>query len=245
MHIGIIGFGFVGQALYSGIKSGETVSIYDPEKGYNNNILETDVVFICVSTPTKKGKQDTNNIDNVFKKLRGYKGVIVLKSTVHPKHINNKDIVVNPEFLNQNTAVEDFKKQNLLILGGKIDKSRFVYSVYRDCFDIMIKQVKYCSIKEACYAKYIHNIYHAYKVLFWDYVQTITGNERFYADIYKRLVPERNEMDRIYADGKRGFGGACFPKDLVAMHDVMPNELTKYMIDYNKMMRSDEMGVVL
>ena len=245
MHIGIIGFGFVGQALYSGIKSGELVSIYDPAKGYNDSISNAEIVFICVSTPTTKGLQDTSNVDEALKKLKGYKGVIVLKSTVHPKYIKNKDIVVNPEFLNQNNAIDDFKKQNLLILGGKIDKASFVYRVYKEYFDIEIKDVKFCSIEEACYAKYIHNTYHAYKVLFWDYVQTMTGNERLYADIYKRLVPERNEMDRIYADGKRGFGGACFPKDVVALHGAMPSNVTKYMIDYNKMIRPDEMGSVL
>jgi len=255
MIVGIMGFGFVGQALYGSLMDID-VEVSDPLKGKDDIIRDdADIVFICVSTPTVNGRQDiTNVIDclNYLNKGPGYKGVIVIKSTVQPdnadellKKFNKLKIVFNPEFLNQNNAVDDFVRQELLILGGPIDLTGLVARFYRDHTSCLIQKVKHCSALEACYMKYIHNIYHAYKVLFWDYVQTITGNERLYAQMYEDLVPDRNDMSRICADGKRGFGGACFPKDLVAMHGLCSHDLTEYMIRYNLLLRPDEMGDVL
>lgn len=245
MRIGIIGMGFVGQAVYSGIRDKSMVTIYDPQKGYNDSVLDCDFVFVCVSTPTKKSTQDNEAIEATMMMLKDFKGIVIIKSTVLPQNIAKYNVVANPEFLNQNNAIKDFAHQKLLILGGDITKTSKVYELYKKHFDIVIGEVKFCSVAEAFYIKYIHNLYHAYKVLFWDYVQSLTGNERFYADAYKKLVPNGNEMDRIYADGKRGFGGACFPKDLVALHGKTPHAITKYMIEYNKMIRPDEMGAVL
>lgn len=253
MIVGIMGFGFVGQALYGSLVDID-VEIRDPLKGKFGDIERTNMVFICVSTPTINGRQDITNVIDCLESLTvmSYKGVVVIKSTVQPdnakeliKKFNELKIVFNPEFLNQNNAVDDFVHQNLLILGGDIDLTGLVAKFYRDHTSCFINKTKHCSALEACYMKYIHNIYHAYKVLFWEYVQTITGNERLYAQMYEDLVPERNDMSRICADGKRGFGGACFPKDLVAMHGLCSHDLTEFMIRYNLILRPDEMDTVL
>jgi len=65
MKIGISGFGFVGGALYANINNSNTI-IYDPAiKKYNkqNNLLNTNVIFICVGTPLKNGKMDSSAVN--------------------------------------------------------------------------------------------------------------------------------------------------------------------------------------
>jgi len=50
----------------------------------------------------------------------------------------------------------------------------------------------------------------------------------------------RNELSKICADGKKGYGGACFPKDVNAYNSVKPDELTEFMRKYNLKLRGDE-----
>jgi len=100
---------------------------------------------------------------------------------------------------------------------------------------------EYCSIKEAVETKYIHNIYHSYKALFWHYVQEVTGNQRKIFDMYKKVVETPNEMSKIYADGKAGVGGHCFPKDMIAFHSLKNHDLTDFMIRLNTEYRPEEM----
>jgi len=57
--------------------------------------------------------------------------------------------------------------------------------------------------------------------------------------MYHKIVPTRNEMSQIAADGKLGFGGSCFPKDVAAFEEERPHELTKFMIAYNKKLREN------
>jgi len=248
MKLGIVGFGFVGQALYMSINDTQGVEIYDTYKmlGGIVDIIDCDVVFTCLPTPqAKNGSQDFTEYKKFFEELNEhyFSGIIVVKSTVLYEHIEpyleDYNIVFNPEFLYQNTAVEDFKKQRVVILGGRADCTRMVQKVYEEMFELDNNpDYDHCTIKEAIDIKYMHNIYHAYKVLFWNYVQGETSNARKMYNLYTKIT-DRNEMARISPDGKPGYGGACFPKDVAAKHSVQPHELTKYMIDYNSKIRND------
>ena len=112
--------------------------------------------------------------------------------------------------------------------------------MYRDHFGIQYDTIEIVTLEEAIFCKYIHNIYHAYKVLFWNYVQEVTGNSRKYARLYKKIRKDMdNEMSQICADGLPGFGGACFPKDTAAQHQQHPHSLTGFMIEYNKQLRGE------
>jgi len=240
MKIGIVGYGFVGQSLHSAIKNDVEVYISDPLKGIEENPWECPVVFICLPTPTIDGKQDASIINEIL--ARQYSGIIVMKSTVLNSNLDRDNLVYNPEFLNQNSAVEDFRNQKEIILGGLVDHCKRVEKVYRECFDLpKLKKFIYLSKEEASNFKYFHNIYHAYKALFWHYVQDMTGNTRLYSKLYKEIVKQGNEMDRICADGKPGVGGACFPKDLIAFGSENRHNLTSWMIEYNRELRPEEM----
>jgi UDP-glucose 6-dehydrogenase len=94
-------------------------------------------------------------------------------------------------------------------------------------------------VKEAIELKYTHNIYHAYKVLYWNYVHEVCGNQRKIFSLYSKLTGNINELGQIYADGTPGYGGACFPKDVKAFHKERQHQLTEYMIRYNARLRAD------
>lgn len=247
--IGIIGFGVVGQALYSSLKYQDRAEIYDQplELGdLNLAVTRSDTLFCCLPTPKKAdGSQDFSAYEAVFARMEkaGYSGVVVVKSTTLWSNLKpwmtRLNIVVNPEFLSQNSAVADFLSQRVIVLGGRADHRIVVERCYRSLFKLIPDvEVIHCTAEEAVQIKYVHNIYHAYKVLFWNWVQERTGNARLMSDMYKKIT-DRNEMDRIYADGKPGFGGNCFPKDVTAANSESASMLTEFMLAYNRQLRGE------
>jgi len=248
-RIGIIGYGFVGQAVHSGIKTGVKVFIHDPGKGYECE-EEVDIAFICVGTPANKdGSQDLSQVTDAFNRatLIMKAKLIVIKSTVLPGLLSpggmtksTAHVVVNPEFLNQNSAADDFQNQKLCILGGFMRDCLELKRVYEDNFDVNIEKYEFCTHSEASMIKYTHNVYNAYKVLFWNYISELTGDHRKFARAYKILREGLySEFSQVAADGKPGYSGSCFPKDVKALNSLFPHELTNFMTEFNSRIRPD------
>jgi len=233
--IGIIGFGYVGQAVYNSIYNKEEVVIYDTNKniGTMEDILKTDFVFVCVNTPENKdGSCNIDNVYDVLESLMFYKGIIILKSTILYEYIPiMKNLCYNPEFLNERTYLEDFKNQEYIILGGDINIADKVKKLYDGNFKGSHEYI-FCTIKEAADFKYIRNVYNAYKVLFWEYVEDITGNSRKMGMMLDKLPISENTQ--VSMDGYRGYGGSCLPKDINAIHYKRHHKLTKFMKKFNK-----------
>jgi UDP-glucose 6-dehydrogenase len=191
------------------------------------------------------GSQDFSYYREFFARIRGYDGVIVVKSTVLLSDIEpyfkEFNIVMNPEFLNQNSSHEDFKNQKIVILGGRTDLCLQVKEHYLHDFYLSCNEIEYflCTADEAIHIKYTHNIYHAYKVLFWNYVHETFGNHRKLFKAYSKITGNTFEMSNICSDGRPGYGGACFPKDVAAANSEKPHVLTQFMINYNKKIRGD------
>lgn len=249
MKIAIAGFGFVGQAVFSCVSNKDECYLFDPPQGMGDyeDLIANDYIFCCLPTPTKSGTQDFSYYDKFFTELfkRNYSGILVVKSTVLYKNIspylNKLNIVVNPEFLNQNNFHRDFFNQKMLVLGGRLDFCAKVADAYKEKFILCgAPDFEFCSTKEAIELKYAHNVYHAYKVLYWNYVHEVCDNQRKIFDMYSRLTGNTFEMARVCADGKPGYGGACFPKDVGAIEEERPHELTKFMVAFNKRLRGTD-----
>lgn len=250
MKVAIVGFGYVGQALYSIVKEPKSVAIYDRYiKEFQNfsTISKCDLIFLTIPIPTlpKTNKQDTRELNHFFTNLKKYNNtiknqpLIVIKSTVLYENIkpylDDFNIVYNPEFLNQNSSFKDALNQKTIILGGRIDLSTKVEAFYKEK-TFVNSNYEYMSIEEASNFKYIRNIYGAYKILFWNWVQEQTGNARKYAELYEQMP--QGEMSQIGPDGKLGFGGKCFGKDLEAWHGERVHELTTFVQIYNKKLKA-------
>lgn len=135
MKICIIGYGFVGGAIYNSLlkknfKPDINLFVYDKYKdgGIGEINYESNIIFLCLPTLYNDEKNDYD-ITSILEtcdilKEKDYKGIIVLKSTVSPettlylsKLYSNLNIYHNPEFLTSRTAFEDFDNQKHIVIG--------------------------------------------------------------------------------------------------------------------------------
>lgn len=242
MKIGIIGYGYVGQAIHYILDNSIEKLIVDPYKKVEgqvniSEIKDSDFIFVCVGTPMREdGTIDLTGFKDVMDSLADYDGIIVIKSTVPYEDIPDRgNIVYNPEFLSQNNFIEDMINTKVVILGGLVNVASEVENLYYEYTYIVNSDnidYKYCSIKEASDFKYIRNIHQAYNVLFWNFVQETTGNARLHADILKHLPVSENSQ--VGMDGQLGYAGACLPKDVKAYNNSKKHHLTQWMDDYNE-----------
>jgi nucleotide sugar dehydrogenase len=230
LTVGIMGLGVVGGALYDFLLGKEfDFRISDPEKDFNEEISEADVIFICVPVPTKDDRtQDLSAVESCILKLKQdkkfYLKPVFLKSTVLPgtcddlsvKHFMK--IYHMPEFLTERRAIEDMQKQEI-VCGGKSRLSVDHMHLVMKLFDP--KKIHFMSNTEAEIAKYAHNAYAAAKVNFFNIIYSVCL--RTYAD-YESVIKGASITGFIGTehlqvpgpDGRLGYGGKCLPKDLKA-----------------------------
>ena len=131
MNIGIIGLGFVGNAILQSFKIFDiNTIIFDKYKKIGNfySCLSCDLLFLALPTLYDEKIQEFNKTEIIqtCKLLQdnNYKGLVIIKSTVEPEttfHLSNKfknlKILHNPEFLSAKTAFDDFHNQKHIIIG--------------------------------------------------------------------------------------------------------------------------------
>lgn len=234
MKMAIIGHGFVGKAVDYGFSSSKIEKfIIDPKYGTKIEDLadkNIDITFVCVPTPMKDdGDIDSSIVEECVHYLKqNVSGFIVIKSTVTPvildmfiNRISATRIVYNPEFLMEKSANEDFVNPFMHIFGGSMEATRNVEAIYNEYSLCKSCPVYHMSAVEASLVKYGINTFLATKVAwfnqFYDMVEKFGGN---YGTVIrsittdKRVGPSHTTVPGF--DGKRGFGGACFPKDSAA-----------------------------
>jgi len=242
--IGIIGHGFVGKAISSTciiVGSANTrgvnrLIIVDPAE--NKPIsrmkgLKFDVIFISVPTPSREdGTIDSSIVDDTLEYLKKnvYYEVIAIKSTLTPdlveEYCRDPKIVYNPEFLTEKNAVGDFKTAKTHVIGATSKASaNYLETIYKTYFDLhptatFIKVLP----KEASFIKYGINSYLASKVAWFNEFYDVVQASGLDQDSYNKIISVMSVDDRVGTshmavpgwDGNRGFGGACFPKDIPA-----------------------------
>jgi UDPglucose 6-dehydrogenase len=231
--IGIIGLGFVGNAIKSSIKDDVWV-IIDESKGYNSTYKEladmTDSVFVCVPTAQlSDGRCNTSILEQIIDNLKevNYQGVIISKCTATPsvyKELNSKcpNLVHAPEFLTAANANEDYVNGKFAVIGGNnseyIKQAETVIRLTQP----NLTKVAHCNIDEASLVKYTINSFLATKVLFMNEIHELTKLSGMDYDKIAEIVKLDTRIGTSHMqvpgpDGKFGFGGACFPKDTSAL----------------------------
>ena len=233
MNIGIIGQGFVGNAIYQKFKLYFDVYTYDLKPSLSNSNIDfikkkCQIIFICLPTPMDKdGNCNISLVEETVSILNEVKSIVVIKSTVVPgttkelnKKYNNLDIVFNPEFLTERNAVEDFNNQSRIILGGPRPATSILKQVYSKVFPNahivktgeshaeMVKYFTNCFLSTK--VSFANEMYQLCKSLDLDYDKVVE-----YATLDKRLGKSHWAVPG--PDGDLGFGGHCFPKDLSAI----------------------------
>lgn len=249
----VVGHGFVGKAVSFGFdtESVDQVAI-DPNYGSSVEDLygaETlDVAFVCVPTPmSSTGRIDDSIVVDVTKKLIVNTGcLVVLKSTVTPEIVARLSelaptrFVYNPEFLTEANANEDFVNAKFNIFGGHKDpcgKLAMMYTMYSKMYN---PRNVYLTATEASFVKYAINTFLSTKVTFFNQLKELTDKQECDFDEIVNAVKldERigtSHMQVPGPDGRRGFGGACFPKDTNAFHYYSEGQfdLLKKVLDIN------------
>ena len=145
--VGVIGNGYVGEAISFAFSSISDLYVYDidPLKSMNSldSVHNCDFVFVCVPTPMfQDGSQDLSYVDSVFVSASN-KPVYILKSTVIPgtteelsKKFSKFQIIFSPEFLTERTAKLDMLTQSRIILGGELSLTEKVKTLFKQRFKI-------------------------------------------------------------------------------------------------------------
>jgi UDPglucose 6-dehydrogenase len=249
MKIGIIGNGFVGKATtILGCKDIEIIA-YDknpdlcvPKGTKIEDMKECELIFISVPTPMRKedGKCCLNIVKSVVKELKEKNIVdepnnfIVIRSTVLPGTSDELDSYFMPEFLTEKNFMEDFRTCQEWVFGLKgnrydnvfMEKINKLFMLAKENKCIESNSTNFVKNKEAEMIKYFRNCFLALKVSFcnemYDYCQIKDIDYEKVRDLATKDTRIGTSHSKVPGhDGKRGYGGTCFPKDTKAMMNSM------------------------
>ena len=228
--VGVIGNGFVGEAQAFAFAPTTNLRIYDLDPLRSSHsleeILECQFIFVCVPTPMKKdGSQDTSYIEAVFETATPGP-IYIIKSTVLPgtteklsKQYPKLDIVFSPEFLTERTAKLDMLTQARIVLGGKKNTTSVVKKLFEQRFKN--RHIIETNSTTAEYIKYMNNTFFATKVSMMNEFKLLADKIGVEWDkaLYGFASDGRVGDSHLHVpgpDGRKGYGGTCFPKDVSA-----------------------------
>jgi UDPglucose 6-dehydrogenase len=199
-------------------------------------VPDAEAVFIAVGTPSRRGDgfADLTYVydaaGEIADSLKGYT-VIVTKSTV-PVGTTSKveeivrkkrpsaefDVVSNPEFLREGSAIEDFQRPDRVVVGTESDRARTVMrALYRPLFLNEKTPFVFASRETSELIKYAGNAFLATKITFINEMADLC--ERSGADIQDvaRGIGLDGRIGSKFLNAGPGYGGSCFPKDTLAL----------------------------
>jgi len=241
-HIGIIGSGFVGNAVRYGFSPNVGVDakirVYDknPSKSLHTLeevVIESDIIFLSVPTPSNRdGTINVDIVDEALNDMNVYAAsvdnIILLRSTVVPgttrklqEKYSNLRIVFNPEFLTERSANFDFINQTRFILGGNLDDIKEVSELFRRRFGNTVSIIE-TNYETAELIKYMTNTFFATKISFLNDMKLLSDEcgaiwEHALEGFIRDGRVGHSHLNVPGHDGKLGFGGSCFPKDIQAL----------------------------
>lgn len=199
-------------------------------------VKECEIIFICVNTPPKEdGQADLKYIEAVSReiaeKINGDYKVIVDKSTVpvktaekvretitkYSKDLTKFDVISNPEFLREGSAVKDTLEPDRLVIGVDSDKAKEkILELYQPLIDKTNAPVKITSVRSAELIKHGANTFLAMKISFANLIAETC--EQAGADALEVLeaIGLDDRIGNKFLNPGIGFGGSCFPKDIAA-----------------------------
>ena len=269
VSIGVIGNGFVGSAVRFGFSPGTgcdaNVRVYDKDSSKSVDSIEDTVnksEFIFLSVPTPSNKDGSMNLDIVKQALQDISevnerddNVVLLRSTVTPgttrklqEQFDNIRIVFNPEFLTERSAKYDFINQSRVILGGDGGVHETA-ELFRWRFGESMPIIE-TTWETAELIKYMCNCFFATKVSFMNEMYQIAEKcdvdwETALDGFVRDGRVGHSHMNIPGPDGKLGFGGSCFPKDINALVHLcselnIPENILSSVIDTNLRVRPEE-----
>jgi|3_EtaG_2_1085321.scaffolds.fasta_scaffold00529_12 UDPglucose 6-dehydrogenase len=208
--------------------------------GYHNVVRNSEMIYLCLPTPMdKEGRCHLDIVTDALRLLNNCASaankmpLVLIKSTMVPgtserlqSLFNSLILVTNPEFLTERNAYEDFKNSDRHVLGiANPHNNPQVRTVLKDYHKNLWTQAEciFVSPIEAELIKYITNSYFSVKVTFANHMYQLCQELGVdYSKFIKSAVIADRRIEPTHwevpgPDGKLGFGGSCFPKDLSGM----------------------------
>jgi len=210
---------------------------YEP-KDYQ--VIDTDITMLCVPTPTRGKSPQLDYLKSATvsfaERLKSHNKyhVLVVRSTVPPhttrdvvapivEKVTGKKLgtdfglVMQPEYLREATANQDFVRPWFLLIGQYDKKSGDVIEALYRPFNAPIER---CKLEEAEIQKYVHNVFNAVKIAFFNEMRIAIKGKGWDADLIFHAIAESCEglWNPLY--GLRDYGpfdGSCLPKDSRAL----------------------------
>jgi UDPglucose 6-dehydrogenase len=193
----------------------------------DTKLLQNEFIFLCLPTPqAEDGRAELSAIYEVAESLKSFlssKAIVVNKSTVPVgtcKVISqiigreDIDIVSNPEFLREGSAIEDFLKPDRIIIGANaIEASDRVAELYSN-LESPIIQVDWASAETV---KYATNSFLAMKVSFVNALAAVCEAVGADIELVAKGLGTDNRIGSKFLQPGPGWGGSCFPKDMQAL----------------------------
>jgi UDPglucose 6-dehydrogenase len=245
MKLQIAGYGFVGMAHALSLEGDDVKTyIYDPKKGYGNWCKDMDAIIICVSTPmAPEGSCDMSNVYSIIEDVPADVPILI-KSTISlegwrliKRVYPWRSITFSPEFLRAAHAMEDFKNQKVVYLGGS-DPS-FWINLISNKLNVI---VEVADAEELILAKYLRNSFLATKVAFFNQIYDLCERLNIEYSAVAHYVtedPRIGDSHSFVNPNDRGFGGHCFPKDTSAIVETAKHfgydfSILREAIEYNE-----------
>ena len=234
-NIGIVGNGFVGNSIAFGFSPTHKIKIHDKDPLRNLNtldeVLDCDFIFVAVPTPMcEDGSISLSVVETALQEIadnnKKRNNIVILKSTMIPGSTNNftkqfpeLNIVFSPEFLTERTAKLDFLTQARIILGGSKKLTKRVAELFKERF--MHTYIIETDTITAELIKYMNNVFFASKVSIMNELKLMSDavGADWDAALKGFAADQRigdSHLNVPGPDGKLGFGGSCFPKDINA-----------------------------
>jgi len=227
------------------------------EKNLPATVADADLVFIAVGTPSRRGDGHADltfvreAARQIAEALRGYT-VIVTKSTVpvgtsrevaeiiratNPKA--DFDVVSNPEFLREGSAIDDFMRPNRVVIGAESEQAREkMRELYRPLY-LIETPILFTGLETAELIKYAANGFLAMKISFINQIADLC--EKVGADVHDvaRGIGLDGRIGQKFLHPGPGYGGSCFPKDTRALIEIArqagsPISLIEATADFNE-----------
>ena len=244
--IGVVGNGFVGKAVKFGFSPSvgcdAEIRVYDKEPSKSTHTLEetvneSDFIFLSVPTPANSdGSINISVLEDVLgdiDEVSERNNYILVRSTVVPgttwalqEKFPSLNLLFNPEFLTERSANFDFINQSRFIIGSGDSYesalgSELFTKLIRDRFGDCVSVLE-CTYETAEMIKYMNNCFFATKVSFMNEMYQIAEKCKVnWEQAVDGFVADgrvgHSHLNVPGHDGKFGFGGSCFPKDIQAL----------------------------
>lgn len=201
-----------------------------------SSIKKAEVIFLALPTPPgADGSADLSFVLGVAKDLgkliEGYK-VIVNKSTVPVgtaekvhKEIKKTydgefDVVSNPEFLKEGFAVSDFMNPDRVVIGTESKKAREIMDRLYKPFVENDSQIIHMDQRSSEMTKYAANAFLATKISFMNEIANLSEKVGADVDAIRAGIGSDPRIGDKFLYSGIGYGGSCFPKDVLALHET-------------------------